>query len=150
MAVYQEALLHDDKLPDAHWRLGLIQPKRGHLADALSHFKSALKYRPNDANIYCDPGYAFYLKNSWTDAEGCLRRSITLSPEHQTSHMNLALLLARTDCQGESACEFLTGGCSREASQSNLAIVTGFRHRDVIDSPVDRTLVALAGIDGCQ
>tara|TARA_R110002072_G_scaffold13481_2_gene56887 strand:+ start:93386 stop:94252 length:867 start_codon:yes stop_codon:yes gene_type:complete len=130
MAVYHEVLQHDDKLTDAHWRLGLIQSKRGELDEALIHFKSALRSRPNDADIYCDLGYALYLQNSWTEAEDCLRKAISLSPEHQRSHMNLALLLARSNRQPESEREFLAGGCSRETSRSNLAIVASFQHGD--------------------
>lgn len=126
VAVYEE-LLSNANHADAHWRLGLIQSKQGQLAEASAHFRAAIEQCPNDPNLYCDLGYALYLQRLWADSEANLRKAITIAPGHQRSHMNLGLLLVRTQRADEAEQQFLAGGCSAEVSRSNVALAQSFQ-----------------------
>ena len=127
--ILYEEILQRTSDPDAHWRLGLIQSKRGQLSEAATHFRSAIEHRPNNADLYCDLGYSLYLQRHWADSEASLRKAITIDPRHQRSHMNLGLLMAQTRQLEKAEQEFLAGGCSREESRSNVSLAQSIQRQ---------------------
>lgn len=127
--IYMELLQQNESTADAHWRLGLINSKKGSLVEASTHFRAALAQRPNDPDILCDLGYVLYLQEFWDDSETKLRNAIAVEPGHQRAHMNLGLLLARIGQPEKAEREFLAAGCSSEVSRSNVSLTQSIQRK---------------------
>ncbi len=79
-----------------------------------------LKRDPQNAEVYADRGYSFYLQQKWPEAEQNLRRALQLDSSLGRAHNNLGLLLARTGRQDEALMEFQLAGCSEAECRTNL------------------------------
>lgn len=80
----------------AHRRMGGALDRMGRFTQAESHYQLALKASPDDANVWNDSGYSYYMQSRWTDAERNLKTAARLAPDNVRIQTNLGLVLAAT------------------------------------------------------
>ncbi|AGA30116.1 tetratricopeptide repeat protein [Singulisphaera acidiphila] len=78
----------------AHRRIGGTLDRLGRFAQAEDHYRLALKASPDDAKVWNDSGYSYYLQSRWTDAERNLKTAAKLAPDDIRIQTNLGLTLA--------------------------------------------------------
>ncbi len=91
-AAYSQVL---DASPDnatAHHGMAMAADLSQQWSDAEYHYRQALRIRPRDANLLCDIGYSYLLQDRYAEASRYLNHAIEVSPQHESAHMNLALL----------------------------------------------------------
>jgi Flp pilus assembly protein TadD len=76
----------------AHHGMAMAADLSNQWADAEYHYRQALRIRPRDANLLCDIGYSYLLQNRYSEAARYLNHAIETNPDHESAHMNLALL----------------------------------------------------------
>ncbi len=120
MKLYQQLIDTAPDHPAAYHRLAVLNDQAGNHLDALRYYREALKRDPQNADIYADRGYSFYLQNKWPAAEENFRQALQLDNTLARAHNNLGLLLARTGRQDEALMEFRLAGCSTAECRANL------------------------------
>jgi len=78
----------------AHRRMGGTLDRMGRFAQAEDHYRLALKASPDDAKVWNDSGYSYYLQSRWADAERNLKTAAKLAPDDVRIQTNLGLTLA--------------------------------------------------------
>jgi Tfp pilus assembly protein PilF len=89
---YNEVLSSSPENATAHHGLAMAADLSEQWADAEYHYRQALRIRPRDANLLCDIGYSYLLQNRYAEAARYLNHAIEVNPQHESAHMNLALL----------------------------------------------------------
>lgn len=89
---YNEVLSSSPDNATAHHGLAMAADLSEQWADAEYHYRQALRIRPRDANLLCDIGYSYLLQNRYAEAARYLNHAIEVNPQHESAHMNLALL----------------------------------------------------------
>lgn len=89
---YSEVLESDPDNATAHHGLAMVADLSQNWSDAEYHYKQALRVRPRDANLLCDIGYSYVLQNRFDEAARYLNQAIEINSQHESAHMNLALL----------------------------------------------------------
>lgn len=117
-----EAVLEQTKNPTALHRLGVLWVRQGDLERATSYFEQALKHDPENAELYCDLGYALYLDQRYAEADQALRRALELNPHLARAHANFGMLLARTGRSEDALYAFSRAGLSEGEARNNLAL----------------------------
>ncbi len=92
-------------------------------ARAEAEYRRMTKARPNDADLFSDWGYSFYLRNNWDEAEAKMRKALQLNAKHERAHGNLGLVLGQKDRPGDALKEFRAAGLSEAEAHCNLAFV---------------------------
>ncbi|WP_144143648.1 tetratricopeptide repeat protein [Paraburkholderia sp. BCC1884] len=97
IASFEQALTLRADYAEAHVNLGSLIGKRGHYADAESHYRRAVALKPNPTNLVCLGG-SLGAQGRLDEEEGFYRRALALDPHYADAHQNLAwLLLKRGD-----------------------------------------------------
>ncbi|SIN99933.1 Tetratricopeptide repeat-containing protein [Singulisphaera sp. GP187] len=78
----------------AHRRIGGTLDRLGRFAQAEDHYRLALKASPDDAKVWNDSGYSYYLQSRWADSERNLKTAAKLAPDDVRIQTNLGLTLA--------------------------------------------------------
>jgi Flp pilus assembly protein TadD len=78
----------------AHRRMAAALDRLGRFDGAEQHYNQALKLDPQNAKIWNDAGYSYYLQRRWAEAEHALRRALELAPDDTRCRTNLGLTLA--------------------------------------------------------
>jgi tetratricopeptide (TPR) repeat protein len=89
---FREALRIDPDNADAHHGMAIVSDLNEDWDLADVSYKRALAARPNDVNLLNDQGYSYLLQSRYREASQYLNRALQLSPGHQKSHINLAIL----------------------------------------------------------
>jgi Tfp pilus assembly protein PilF len=121
-SAYLSAIKKDPKRADAEVRIAILEDRAANPKEADRHFAQAIKLDPKNPEILCDRGYGLYQRNELNDAEITLRQALTLSPLHQRSHNNLALVLAKRGDTPGALQEFARAGCDKSDSYANLGL----------------------------
>jgi Flp pilus assembly protein TadD len=103
----------------AHRRMAQAMDRQGRFSQAEVHYRTALRLSPNDAHVWNDAGYSYYLQRKWTDAERALKTAAKLSPQDQKIQTNLGLTLAAMG-KTDAALEALTKAGGPAAAHANL------------------------------
>jgi tetratricopeptide (TPR) repeat protein len=77
--------------------IGNMQDMDGKSKDAIKSFKSALKFTPNDYNIYYNLGITHHNLKQPKEAEEALFEAIKLKPNHASSHFALGVIAYNND-----------------------------------------------------
>lgn len=72
-------------------QLGRELESKGSLEECLSALQSAQALQPENAEVYNDIGYTYYLKKDYTPAIANFEKSLSLSPNTALTHYNKAL-----------------------------------------------------------
>jgi Flp pilus assembly protein TadD len=107
-------------------RLALLYDRRRDFAKADAEYRKLAQANPNDADLFSDWGYSFYLRTgapNWAEAEKRLRRALEIDPKHVRAHSNLGLVLGQQERYPEAFREFQLAGLSEAEAHCNLAFV---------------------------
>ena len=77
-----------------HRRMGGTLDRLGRFAQSEDHYRLALKASPDDAKVWNDSGYSYYLQSRWADSERNLKTAAKLAPADVRIQTNLGLTLA--------------------------------------------------------
>src|SRR5690606_18765688 len=99
---YEEILAGNPKHVDARHRLAVIHSRLGNLDEADRYFQEALDLAPNNAEVWCDLGYALHMHNDTAAAEEALNQALQCDPGNKRAIINLALVLGQQNRFDES------------------------------------------------
>lgn len=91
---YEAILSADPHNPLAHQMLGRIGDQTEKFENAEYHYLRALSSRPRDANLLSDLGYSYLQQGRLADSRKYLLQALSIDPEHQMAHANLAAVEA--------------------------------------------------------
>ncbi|HEV3164316.1 MAG TPA: tetratricopeptide repeat protein [Isosphaeraceae bacterium] len=106
----------------AHRRMGAALDRLGRFAQAEVHYRQALKCSPNDALVWNDAGYSYYLQHRWGDAERSLLQAAKLDPANSRVQTNLGLTLA-AEGKTDAALAALAKSGGPVVAQANLGYI---------------------------
>lgn len=106
----------------AHRRMAAALDRLGKFAQAETHYRQALKCSPNDAMVWNDAGYSYYLQHRWADAERSLMTAAKIDPVNPRIQTNLGLSLAAAG-KTEAALAALTKAGGPVVAQANLGYI---------------------------
>jgi tetratricopeptide (TPR) repeat protein len=90
---YEQALVLDPGLADAHVNLGRLHHHGGDAARAETHYRAAITFAPDDAVAHFNLGGLLEETGRATDAVIAYQRALATDPDFADAHYNLGLLL---------------------------------------------------------
>jgi len=93
--VYERAITDGTPIADLYVKTGLLQLGRHECDKAAISFKIANRFRPEDARIVGDIGYAYLNSNKIQLASTYLLHAVLLAPRSAPAHVNMAALEMR-------------------------------------------------------
>lgn len=146
--LYLNALDEGYQGADAYHRLAVLHDKKGDCAASEEFYRKSLEIDPNNAEVYCDQGYSYYLQQRWPEAEESLRRALYLQPGLARAHNNLGLVLGRVGDEEEALLEFVRAGGTEAEARTNLAFALTMSDR--WDDARDQFEMALVADPECE
>ncbi len=113
------------KKPDhieALHRLALLEDQQRRHREAQKLYARAIQLNPEQAQLFNDLGYSFYLSGDLPKAESAMGKAVALSPTTARFHNNLGLILGQMGRLDEALAEFRQAGSEADA-QYNLAFI---------------------------
>lgn len=98
--------------------MGVIEDIRGNFDAAQRYYTTALRIRPNAAELINNIGYSLYLHRDFAQAETHFRQAIAADPTFSKAWYNLALIYVR-DGRYQDAVALLTDKTGDSASANN-------------------------------
>lgn len=121
-AVYESLVAkHPDRF-EAYHRMALLADAQHGYQDSEAFYTQALQLSPENADVFADLGYSFYLQGKFAQAERSMRKAIEIKPEEQRYHNQLGLIFGRTGRVMEAMKEFRLSGSEADA-QCNMALL---------------------------
>ena len=99
---YERARQANPRLDQVSWRLAVLHDRLGEHAQAEAEYRKALQAHPKDADLLNDLGYYHYKRGHWDEAEKVLRQALAVNGGHERAWVNLGLVLAEQQRDGES------------------------------------------------
>ena len=93
--LYRETLRRNPGSWMAHDNLGQIEMKRGHVEEAVDHYRKAISLFPDYSGTHDNLGVALLQKGLVAEAADQLERAVELDPQDPMPHDNLGLALRR-------------------------------------------------------
>jgi tetratricopeptide (TPR) repeat protein len=103
---YRKAVLLNHNYVAAYQRLGLVLSITDRHDNALEAFTKAVELKPDSAVIRNNLGFELLYQERWAEAERHLREAVRIDPKLVRGHINLALLMARTERHDEALASF--------------------------------------------
>jgi Tfp pilus assembly protein PilF len=123
---YEHLLTLDPGNVTAMRRLCVLYDRQARWDKAEEFYKKLARSRPNDADLWSDWGYSFYLRageKNWTEAETRLRQALKINPKHERAHSNLGLVLGQLKRYPEAYQEFRAAQLNDAEAHCDLAFV---------------------------
>ncbi len=105
---------------ESHRRMAGALDRLGKFGQAEAHYRSALALSPDDAKVWNDAGYSYYLQQRLVDAERSLKTGAKLEPNNPRIQTNLGLALAAAGKTDEALAALSKAG-GPAAGNANLA-----------------------------
>lgn len=130
--IYQEVIRMDNKIPEAHYRLGknALQAKQYHAA--IIHFRGALQRHPGLIDASLGIGLAYIKLGNDSQAEQQFNNAIQQAPNDAVAYLQLGQLYGRTERLDKAAEAFKTAiHLQPQAAQGyqHLAAITAAQGR---------------------
>jgi Tfp pilus assembly protein PilF len=109
--------------PEAVRRLAVLYDRQADFSKSEVAYRKLAKLHPRDADLMCDWGYSYYLRNNWREAEARLRRALELDKKHTRARCNLGLVLGQEDRFDEAFQLFLQAGLDQSDAHCDMAFV---------------------------
>ncbi|MFH1044951.1 MAG: tetratricopeptide repeat protein [Pseudomonadota bacterium] len=90
--LYRRALEIDAANVDAHYLLGALLGKRGHLQEAAAHLQRAVAAKPDFADAHAALANVYWLQENRQAAAVGYQEAIRLDPRNAPAHSNLGLI----------------------------------------------------------
>jgi len=119
--------------PESLRRLAVLYDRRADFSNAESAYKKLARSHSRDADLMCDWGYSYYLRNNWREAEAKLRRALEIDSHHARARCNLGLVLGQEDRFDEALTMFRQAGLEEADAHCDLAFVYWSRGRSFYD-----------------
>jgi Flp pilus assembly protein TadD len=123
MEQYEKVLRLSPDHPIATRRLAVLYDRRCDFTKAEAAYSKLAKAHPRDADLMCDWGYSYFLRNDWKEAEAKLRRALEIDKRHVRARCNLGLAFGRQDRYAEAFQAFRDAGLDEADAHCNLAFV---------------------------
>jgi Tfp pilus assembly protein PilF len=123
---YEHVLQLDPSNYAAMRRLCVIYDRQAKWDKAEEFYKKVAKANPNDAEVWCDWGYSFYLRagdKNWAEAEAKLRHALQLHAQHARAHVNLGMVLGQLKRYPEAFAAFRAAQLSEAEAHCDMAFV---------------------------
>jgi Flp pilus assembly protein TadD len=120
--LYERARALDPSLKRICRQLAVLYDQEGRHNEALAEYNKALEQTPRDADLLCDLGFFYYLRDDLPAAEQWLKKALHEAPEHTKARMNLALVWAYQGRLAESF-EAFSGQIGPAGAHSNIGMV---------------------------
>jgi tetratricopeptide (TPR) repeat protein len=130
---YEKVLRLSPDHPEAMRRLAVLYDRRADFTHAEAAYKKLAKMHPRDADLACDWGYSYYLRNNWKEAEAKLRRALDLDKYHARARCNLGLVLGQQDRFEEAYQMFRQAGLEEADAHCDMAFIYWTRGRSYYD-----------------
>jgi len=82
----------DVKESESHYQLGLEFAQLSLFKNALEEFDLAIKFNPENSNIYRKKGLVLFGMNQYNDAKLNFEKAISLNPQDTQAHINLGII----------------------------------------------------------
>jgi tetratricopeptide (TPR) repeat protein len=105
---------------ESHRRMAGALDRLGRFERAEAHYRTALELSPNDAKVWNDSGYSYYLQARHADAERNLKTAEKLDPNNPRIQTNLGLAMAAAGKTDEALAALSKAG-GPAAGNANLA-----------------------------
>jgi len=92
----------------AHNGIGLVLANRGKAAEAIRHFKDAIRAKPNYDRAHINLGNIFSGQGNLDQAVDSYRHAIAFNPNNAKAHNNLAVAMIRQGKKAEAVAHFRT------------------------------------------
>ena len=82
----------DVKESESHYQLGLEFAQLSLFKNALEEFDLAIKFNPENSNIYRKKGLVLFGMKQYNDAKMNFEKAINLNPQDTQAHINLGMV----------------------------------------------------------
>jgi tetratricopeptide (TPR) repeat protein len=130
---YEKVLQLSPDHPEALRRLAVLYDRRADFTNAEAAYKKLARMHTRDADLMCDWGYSYYLRNNWREAEAKLRRALEIDKSHARARCNLGLVLGQQDRFDEAFMLFRQAGLEEADAHCDLAFVYWTRGKSYYD-----------------
>jgi len=130
---YEKLLRLAPDHPESLRRLAVLYDRRADFSKAEAAYKKLARSHSRDADLMCDWGYSYYLRNNWREAETKLRRALEIDSHHARARCNLGLVLGQEDRFDEAFMLFRQAGLEEADAHCDLAFVYWSRGRSYYD-----------------
>jgi len=137
--------------PISHNNLGLALEKRGHIDDAIVHYREALRIKPDYPLAYNNMGNALLKQGKIDDAVRHYREALRLKPDYAKAHNNLGTALQEQGHSDDALQHYrkaLRLKPAYEGAHNNLGLA--LEKRGHIDDAIKHYLEALRLKPGSQ
>jgi Tfp pilus assembly protein PilF len=120
---YEKVLQLSPNHVEASRRLAVLYDRRSDFTRSEPLYRQLAQSHPRDADLFCDWGYSYYLRNNWKEAEVKLRRALEIDRRHARARCNLGLVLGQQDRYTEAFQMFRDAGLDEADAHCDLAFV---------------------------
>jgi tetratricopeptide (TPR) repeat protein len=139
---YEKVLRLAPEHPAATRRLAVLYDRTADFTKSEAAYRKLAKSHPRDADLFCDWGYSYYLRNNWREAEAKLRRALELDKKHARARCNLGLVLGQEDRFAEAFQMFRDAGLDEADAHCDLAFVYWTKGKNYYDHARRECLLA--------
>jgi tetratricopeptide (TPR) repeat protein len=119
--------------PESLRRLAVMYDRRADFSKSEAAYKKLARTHSRDADLMCDWGYSYYLRNNWRESEAKLRRALELDARHARARCNLGLVLGQQDRFEEAFQLFRQAGLEEADAHCDMAFIYWTRGRSYYD-----------------
>jgi tetratricopeptide (TPR) repeat protein len=130
---YEKVLRLVPDHPEALRRLAVLYDRRADFSNAEAAYKKLARTHTRDADLMCDWGYSYYLRNNWRESEAKLRRALELDTHHARARCNLGLVLGQQDRFDEAFNLFRQAGLEEADAHCDMAFIYWTRGKSYYD-----------------
>jgi Flp pilus assembly protein TadD len=120
---YEKVLTLDPENLQAARRLAVLYDNVCEFNKADNLYRKVARARPRDADLFCDWGYSYYLRQNWNEAVKTYLHALEINPQHQRARCNLGLALGQMERYGEAQRAFQDAHLTEAEVHCNLAFI---------------------------
>jgi len=100
--LWEDCAIKSPHKPRQHYNLGVVLARKGNFDDAIKHYHTALKIKPDYLEAYYNLGNALARKGDAKAAIYNYRKALQLNPDFFKSYYNIARILSHRGKTGEA------------------------------------------------
>jgi tetratricopeptide (TPR) repeat protein len=102
VSLWKDCVIKSPYKPRQHYNLGVVLARKENLDDAIEHYRTALKIKPDYLEAYYNLGNALARKGDAKAAIYNYRKALQLNPDFFKSYYNIARVLSNQGKTGEA------------------------------------------------
>jgi tetratricopeptide (TPR) repeat protein len=96
ISLWEDVLQQFPEAATAHAGLGIAYKTEQNFEKALTSFKSAVKYNPNETDYYNELGVLYSINSQYTESVLSFKKAINLKPKNYKAYNNLGITYRKT------------------------------------------------------